>query len=65
MTLRPALVQMPLESAMLCGEISCATVSNDSSQCPRCGSQVLSIARALNREPQSVLASAEANPQGI
>jgi len=43
-----ALVQMNLASAFLCAEPDCRTVSNDSGQCPRCHSQVLSLAQVLD-----------------
>ena len=49
--IRPALVQMFLSSAYLCVEPGCSTLSNDSTQCPRCHSAVLSLATILNREP--------------
>jgi len=43
-----ALVQMNLQSAFLCAEPDCQTVSNDSGSCPRCHSQVLSLAQVLD-----------------
>ncbi len=46
---RPPLAQIPLAGAYLCGDTFCSTISNDSSRCPRCGSQVLSLARVLER----------------
>ena len=47
--IRPALVQMFLSSAYLCPE--CATVSNDSSGCPRGCGPVLGLAGILDRQP--------------
>jgi hypothetical protein len=46
--IRPVLVQMFLSSAYLCPD--CSTIANDSVQCPRCHSPVLSLAAVLNRE---------------
>ena len=50
MSLRPALVQLFLKDAYLCVEESCQTVSNNSSQCPRCHSAVMLLAKPVNRE---------------
>ena len=50
MSLRPALVQLFLKDAYLCVEKSCETISNDSSQCPRCHSAVMLLAKPVNRE---------------
>jgi hypothetical protein len=47
--IRPVLVQMFLSSAYLCPD--CSTIANDSVQCPRCHSPVLSLAAVLNRDP--------------
>ena len=52
MSLRPVLVQLFLKDAYLCVEESCQTVSNDSSQCPRCHSAVMLLAKPVNREIQ-------------
>ena len=46
---RPELVQIPLAASYLCAEPSCSTIGNDSRQCPRCHSAVLSLARVLER----------------
>jgi hypothetical protein len=51
--LREALVQLPLDSAFLCAEPACKTVSNNSSACPRRHSAVLSLARVLGDERAS------------
>jgi len=45
--LKEALVQMPLDSAFLCADMDCRTVSNNSSACPRCHSAVLNLANVL------------------
>jgi hypothetical protein len=48
--IRPALVQARLDDLYLCPDLECRTVSNDSSQCPRCHSTVLSLAAILNHK---------------
>ena len=53
MSLRPALVQLFLKDAYLCVEKSCETISNDSSECPRCHSAVMLLATPVNRQPQT------------
>ena len=49
--IREALVQLSLDNAFLCAEPDCKTVSNDSSQCPRCHSAVLNLASVLDGKP--------------
>ena len=46
---RPELIQLNIKSSFLCADPDCGAISNDSHHCPRCGSQVLSLARVLER----------------
>jgi len=46
---RPELVQLNLSASYLCADPRCNTVSNHSGRCPRCHSEVLSLARVLER----------------
>ena len=55
-----ALVQMNLQSAFLCAEPDCQTVSNDSGSCPRCYSQVLSLAQVLDGKKGAIDAETRA-----
>jgi hypothetical protein len=49
--IREALVQLSLDNAFLCAEPDCKTVSNDSSQCPRCHSAVLNLGTIIDGKP--------------
>ena len=44
-------VQLFLREAYLCGDLDCNTISNDSRACPRCHSQVMSVAGIIERKP--------------
>ena len=63
MSLRPALVQLFLKDAYLCVEKSCETISNDSSECPRCHSAVMLLATPVNREPQTREGASVSRPE--
>lgn len=51
-TVGPAIVQLSVDAAYVCAEPECKTISNDSDKCPRCHSQVISLALVLNRDTE-------------